>query len=182
MNLDHVLAALPADEPAPGVEVDVTAAGVATRATGEPRQVSLADDEIAALRAGLEALAGDGDQGAAALLARWPPATGSGAVADEGGIPETAETLVLRVAPALASWLGERVGDESVQVQRDGSALWSVGLSSRDGLLPWLLRLGPRVEILGPRPLRAALIDETTAWAERYRTEPEELPPLTRPD
>src|SRR5207253_2698743 len=71
-DLDRVISTLPADDPAPGVEVDVTASGVDVRRAAGQRDVKLADDESAALRAGLEVLAGSGDEGAAALLSRWP--------------------------------------------------------------------------------------------------------------
>jgi predicted DNA-binding transcriptional regulator YafY len=170
-SIDDLATLLPADDPDPGVEVDVSPAGVIVRWTDAPRPIRLADDELAALRHGLSLIRGPE---AAALRNRLPDAPAE--VSDDAPLPGEAE-LVLRLAPAPGAWLLARaIGD--VDSQRDGSVLWRVRTAGEADMLAWLLRLGPRVEIVSPRPRRTALIEQVIVLAEQLRSEPPTIPPV----
>lgn len=188
-GFEAVLAALPADDPAPGLEVDVGPSGARLGVQAEVSwRVTLADDELAALRRGLSMLAEAGSMAAAQLESRLS-ANGPDDVdprpdRHQADQPDQADddavTLVVRLAPALAAWVDARLGSHHVERRRDGSAVVRLATSSVRGLMPWLLRIGPRAELLEPRTAAMALAEGAADLAERYRAQPPEIPATSR--
>lgn len=167
-----VLAALPPDDPAVGIEVDVSADGAVVIARSDAdREIDLDERHLVVLRHGLGLL---GTPEAAALLARLPepPAATHADGAIDGSHADAAHvttTVILRLSPAVGAGITRRGLGER---QRDGSTLLTVESADPDALFPWLLRLGPRVEVLAPRPLRLRMVDATLALSDRYREPP----------
>lgn len=191
-GFEAVLAGLPADDPAPGLEVDVGPSGARLGVQAEVSwRVTLADDELAALRRGLSMLAEAGSMAAAQLESRLSANGRDDAdpgpdrhQADQTDQPDQAGddavTLVVRLAPALAAWVDARLGSQHVERRRDGSAVVRMATPSVRGLLPWLLRIGPRAELLEPRTAAMALAEGAADLAERYRAQPPEIPVTSR--
>jgi predicted DNA-binding transcriptional regulator YafY len=149
---------LPPDEPAPGVEVDISAAGEDRRLLPDAAlEVEMDEDEWQAIEHGLDLTNPE----------RTPTA--------DGPDGEGTTVITLRVAPALARSFAEEWPGGAVERQRDGSALvrLTAQTAQLDTLLPWLLRLGPRAEILSPHSFKLAMADGAADLALRHRAPPE---------
>jgi WYL domain-containing protein len=180
-GLVNALRGLPSHDPAPGVEVDIGGSGTEVRVRAAHQlSVSLVRDEVEVLRGGLAALAQAGVAAARGLLARL---TAGEAEEPPAKLPEglleqpPASSLTIRLSPALGSWLRRRI--EGLARERDGTVIASVELSAVEGISPWLLRLGPRIEIVGPREMRTLLANSARALAEHYRSEPLDIPTMS---
>jgi proteasome accessory factor C len=66
-------------------------------------------------------------------------------------------TVRLRLDPLLSAWAEEQAAFDAVESLPDGSVLCTLRVNDPGWLERELLRLGPRVEVLEPAGLRAAL-------------------------
>ena len=169
VDIEAARRCLPADEPAPGLELDVSDAGARFAADETESAVEVDEAALAALRRGLSLLT---PEAAATLLARLPAPPAAPSSRHESG---AIQSVGLRLAPALGPWLAPRLPADAVETLRDGSLLYRLEVTDPAALLPWLLRLGPRVEVVEPRALRLQTADEAAALAERHRLTPPEI-------
>ena len=184
-TLTEGLRTLPSDDPAPGIEVDVGASGVQLRThAASVHQLSLTERQLAALRRGLSLLEAQGVAAVADLRSRLAegsapdhPAGPAHQTPPDAGRQEPGSPVVLRLSPAMGTWLEGWGLEGRVERQRDGSALLRLEVGATEDVLPWLLRLGPRVEVDTPRSVQLAVVDGAAAMAERYRLDPPEIPP-----
>lgn len=163
--LSAAITALPPDDPAPGIEVDLGPLETRLRVVGEAREFVFAADEIGALGHGLTLLAARGVEEAANLRERLPrhDAPARDAVSAGG------EEATLRLSPAAGAWL---VARGQGKPERGGSVLLGVERASPEALLPWMLRLGPHARVVEPRTMRVALAEMAVRLAEEARRPP----------
>jgi hypothetical protein len=71
-------------------------------------------------------------------------------------------TVNVRIFPAWARWVGEKVWHESqrAEKQADGSLILTFQVAGLDEIKRWVLSLGPGAVVLEPITLRNAIVDD----------------------
>jgi predicted DNA-binding transcriptional regulator YafY len=82
-------------------------------------------------------------------------------------------TVKVRISPAWARWVGEKVWHESQRAEKqpDGGLVLTFQVAGLEEIKRWVLSLGPEAEVLKPAALREGVQEELRQTMERYRGE-----------
>jgi|DewCreStandDraft_4_1066084.scaffolds.fasta_scaffold24385_2 predicted DNA-binding transcriptional regulator YafY len=86
-------------------------------------------------------------------------------------IHDEIQTVKVRISPAWAAWVGEKIWHESQKTKKldDGSLEITFQVAGLQEIKMWVLSMGKEAEVLKPAALRMEILSETSKVAEKYQ-------------
>jgi predicted DNA-binding transcriptional regulator YafY len=86
--------------------------------------------------------------------------------------------VIIRISPAWARWVGEKIWHESQQIQKliDGGIEISFRVAGLDEIRQWVMSLGPEAVVMAPQELKHGVRQSLQQALEQYQGHWEEAP------